>query len=112
MILPKGIDPCPIKEAIIEIRFESVLPPDAVFGVVYNELKDIYKTPEPLPIMQLPASVRDQDKNLHFQPYYRIKRDNFLLQIGPQMLSLAVTAYSTWVEFLGEKPDPVTERVE
>ena len=37
MKIPKRINPCPIIEAIVEIRFEANIPPDAVFGVIYNE---------------------------------------------------------------------------
>ncbi len=106
MTLPKIINPCPIKEATVEIRFESALPPDAIFGVVYNELKDSYKDSQALPILQIPELVRINDPNLAFQPHYRIKKDDFLLQIGPKMISLSVTeVYPTWEEYLKEMLD-------
>jgi len=37
--LPKSIETCPIIEAIFEIRFESTVPGDAIFGIIYNEFK-------------------------------------------------------------------------
>lgn len=51
MELPKKIDPCPIVDAIIEIRFSTNIHPSAVFGVIYNEFKDKYPTVEKLPIL-------------------------------------------------------------
>jgi uncharacterized protein (TIGR04255 family) len=103
MVLPKRIEPCPIKEAIVEIRFETALPGEAVFGVVYNSIKDRYKELEKLPILQLPEVVRMNDPNLVHQPHYRLKKDNFLIQIGPQILSVVVVEpYPGWETFLGE----------
>lgn len=103
MKLPKRIDPCPIQEAVIEVRFESSLPPDAIFGVVYNGLKDTYSESQSLPILQIPQAVRDRDPNLTFQAHYRIKKDDYLLQVGPKMISLAISEkYPTWEEYLKE----------
>ena len=104
MNLPKQINPCPIYEAVVEIRFNSSLPSDAVFGVVYNQLKDSYQNNEQLPILQIPELVRNNDPNLKFQPYYKLKRDNYVIQIGPHVLSLSVTdnSYTTWEDYFSE----------
>jgi len=101
--LPKQITPCPIKEAVVEIRFESALPADATFGVVYNTLKNPYSQIEKLPILQIPEILRTNDPDLTYQPYYKLKRENYLLQIGPRTLSLAVVEpYPGWIAFLPE----------
>ena len=71
MRLPKALDPSPIKEAVVEIRFETPLPSEAVFGVVYNAIHDGYPELEKLPILQVPEAVRAADPNLMFQPHYR-----------------------------------------
>jgi uncharacterized protein (TIGR04255 family) len=100
MKIPKRINPCPIIEAIVEIRFESGMPPDAVFGVLYNEFKSAYKKVEKLPILQLPEIVRAKDINLRFQPHYKLIQDDFLLQIGPSVLSIVnVNEYVGWNNF-------------
>jgi len=100
MKIPKRINPCPIIEAIVEIRFESEMPPDAVFGILYNEFKSEYRTVEKLPILQLPEIVRSKDINLRFQPHYKLIHDDFLLQIGPDVLSLVnVNEYVGWDNF-------------
>ncbi len=98
--LPLSINPCPIIEAIFEIRFESSLPGDAIFGIVYNQFKDEFQNVEQLPILQLPAAIRSQDPNLKFSPHYKIKKDNFIIQIGPNVFSLTnVKEYCGWKVF-------------
>ena len=98
--LPIKIDPCPIIEAIFEIRFESSLPGDAIFGIIYNQFKDEFQSVEQLPILQLPAAIRAQDPNLKFSPHYKIKKDNFIIQIGPNVFSLTnVKEYCGWERF-------------
>lgn len=103
---PLQIDPCPIREAVAEIRFETKIPPDAVFGVVYNELSNLYGVLEPLPIIQIPEAVRSMDQNLIFQPHYRMRRQNFVTQVGPRVFSVAMMQpYSKWETFLKEIRD-------
>lgn len=98
--LPLTINPCPIIEAIFEIRFDSSLPGDAIFGVVYNQFKDEFQDVEQLPVLQLPAAIRAQDPNLKFTPHYKIKKDNFIIQIGPNVFSLTnLKEYCGWEIF-------------
>jgi uncharacterized protein (TIGR04255 family) len=104
MTLPKQITPCPINQAVVGIRFNSSLPPDAVFGVVYNKLKDLYKSAEQLPILQIPEAVRNNDNSLLYQPHYKLTREHFAFQVGPKVISLAITdqKYTTWESFYEE----------
>lgn len=88
MELPRKIDPCPIVDAIIEIRFSTNIHPSAVFGVIYNEFKDKYPTVEKLPILDIPEQIREKDINLIFKPYYTLKNGNNLIQVGPRVLSI------------------------
>lgn len=103
MQLPKKISPCPIEEVVVEIRFESSLPHEAVFGVIYNALSKSYPNLEPLPILQIPEYIRAQDPNLIFQPHHRLHRDNYSVQIGPKVLSVVVgREYPGWNAFKSE----------
>lgn len=103
MRLPKRIKPCPIKEAIIEIRFDTNLPSEAVFGVVYNELKDRYSNLEKLPILQLPEVVRNSDSNLTYLPHYKLTKHPFTLQLGSKVVSLSISEpYSEWDDLVKE----------
>lgn len=99
--LPKKISPCPITEAIVELRFESDTPNDAVFGIVYQTFKTDYPVSEELPILQIPEIIRKQDKASHYRPYYKLtNNDGFLFQVGPKVLSLiSIAPYAGWEEF-------------
>jgi len=99
--LPKRIEPCPILEAIVELRFTSSFPHDAIFGIIYKEFKDVYPHVEALPILQLPEIVREKDPTLLYKPYYKLtKNDGFLFQVGARVISLIRLApYSGWSEF-------------
>lgn len=100
MKIPKKINPCPIIEAIVEIRFNSDMPSDAIFGVIYSEFKNEYPKFENLPILQLPETVRMKDLNLKFQPHYKLIHDNYILQIGPNVISVVNTNdYVGWDNF-------------
>lgn len=108
--LPSKIFPCPIKEAVFEMRFASDLPEDAVFGVVYSKFCDEYGHVEQLPILQLPQVVRTQDPNLIYSPYYRLRNKNTIIQIGPKIFSLAnVDKYIGWDLFFKIIEDTYTK---
>lgn len=40
--------------------------------------KDEFQQVEQLPVLQLPAAIRNHDSNLKFTPHYKIKKDNFI----------------------------------
>ncbi len=103
MNLPNNINPNPLQEAAVEIRFDSSLPPDAVFGVVYSSLRETYPEVENLPILQIPEAIRNRDENLIFQPHHKLKKENFVAQVGPRVFSLSMTPpLTSWSEFLPE----------
>lgn len=99
--LPTKISPAPLAEAIFEIRFKSNFPADAIFGVIYNEFKEEYPGKvEQLSVLQLPAEIRANDPNLKYAPYYSIKHNNLVLQIGPRAISInVVDNYPGWTSF-------------
>jgi uncharacterized protein (TIGR04255 family) len=99
--LPKKITPCPIVEAVVEIRFVPSVPQDAVFGIIYSAFKNNFPgKPEDLPILQMPAALRNSDQNLIYQPHYRLSDDKFLFQIGPQAISfICREEYIGWATF-------------
>ncbi len=100
MKLPKVIEPCPIVDALFEIRFIPKTHPNAVFGMVYNVLQEDFPEVKNLPILQLPEAVRTTDPNLKFKPHYRISNQNFVTQIGPDVLTISsFPAYVGWGNF-------------
>jgi uncharacterized protein (TIGR04255 family) len=98
--LPKRIDPCPIVEAVVEVRFSSLLPSEAIFGVAYSKVGSDFEKAEKLPILQVPEAIRSQDENLRYQGYYSLHRENLSLKIGPRVLTFSnVEPYSGWESF-------------
>jgi uncharacterized protein (TIGR04255 family) len=113
VILPKKIDPCPILQAIVELRFDSEFPHDAIFGIIYKEFKDDYPKVEELPILQLPEAVRSRDQNLRYKPFYKLSKDKtFLFQVGARVISLiSLKPYAGWEKFF-EKLHDILKRMD
>lgn len=95
--VPKKISPCSIAEAVVELRFDSDLPADAILGVLFNKFKEKYPQFSKLPVLELPSFFRDNDENFKFSPYYRMTNNDFIFQIGPRCFSLACPKeYKGW----------------
>lgn len=95
--IPKRITPCPIAEAIVELRFDSSLTTEVILAVAFNEIKEKFSKIVRLPIMELPAFVRDTDQNLKFSPHYQLANDDYIIQIGPKCFSITCPKdYKGW----------------
>lgn len=106
MKLPKKITPCPIVDCLVELRFTSNMPADAIFGIVYNAIKTNFPNYESLPILQLPEPVRRNDPNLKYKPYYKMSNNNIVLHIGPDVMSISsFPDYLGWDSFKNEITD-------
>lgn len=101
--LPTRLNLCPIIESVFEIRFDSALDANIIFALIYGKLKDDFPTVEPLPLSELPASMRDADPNLKYQPAYKLHYkddENVVLQICAKALGFSFTPnYCGWNEF-------------
>jgi uncharacterized protein (TIGR04255 family) len=99
--IPKKIDPCPIVNAVIELRFTSVFPSETILGIVYNKIKEEFKSGvENLPILQLPEKIRISDPKLIYAPWYKMRQGNFVIQLGPKVLSFVnENDYIGWSSF-------------
>jgi uncharacterized protein (TIGR04255 family) len=97
MKLPKSISPCPIRDAVCAVQFESQIPADAVFGIAYQALRKDFPQVGQLPILSLPPEVRASSKELTFQPHYRLSNESFNVLVGPQVISVGVRgSYPGW----------------
>ena len=101
--IPVRIDPCPLIEVIVDLRFVSAVPSEAVFGVIYNRFRKRFgEGVEKLPVLQLPEQIRAHDPNLRYQPCYRLRDGDFVMQIGPQLISFVnLNQYVGWDAFYG-----------
>lgn len=96
MRTPKRLARNPIVDAVAEIRFTSKIPNDAIIGLVYSTLQNTFGTPESLPILQLPAALREKDPNLRYQACYKFTKPGNVLLIGPYNVALSTYPYSDW----------------
>lgn len=100
MKLPKQISPCPIIDALVDIRFSTTINENAVFGIIYRVLQEDYPKVDPLPILQIPEFVRSKDPNLKHKPHYKISNRDYVIQIGPDVLVIgSFPKYVGWNAF-------------
>lgn len=101
MKLPIRLEKCPLIDCIIEVRFDTNIVSSAVFGLIYNQIKDDYPgTVNNLPISQLPEAIRMNDPNLKYKPLYRIEGEKTVIQIGSDVINLSSKMpYIGWEEF-------------
>ncbi|MFN8358608.1 MAG: TIGR04255 family protein [Candidatus Kapaibacterium sp.] len=99
--LPDSINPCPITEAIIEIRFETDTPSSVIAGRIYGLLLEFgFETTEVLPTAYMPEEFRKQIGDFKYLPHQKVFGDGFIYQVGPQMFSFsAVGDYPGWEIF-------------
>jgi len=103
--LPIELGVIPIVELVVEIRFSALIEPEGILGMVLNLLreKNVATNVEKLPITQLPPQIINMDKNLHYQPWYRLKTQSatYIVAIGPKVLTLHMPGkdYKTWGAF-------------
>ena len=93
-----------IVEALCQIQFESDDLPEVVIGRATDFWVKSGYVAEPLPIADIPASIRRADPNLRFQPTIQLreKQGPNLIRIGEQAISFHVAGegkYPGWNEF-------------
>ena len=80
--LPIKISPCPIIEVTVELKFSSSLPKGAIFGILYNAVKDKFPKVEKLPAAMLPNEIIENDANLKYKALYKLTDGKFTVQVG------------------------------
>ncbi len=96
---PTKITPDPIIDAVVELRFNSSVPEDAVLGMLFSQIKSKYKEFKKLPVADLPREFRINDPNLQFNPHYQCEVGQYKLSVGPKVVSLTNPGkYAGWKE--------------
>jgi uncharacterized protein (TIGR04255 family) len=104
--LPKKLNKDLILSAVFELRFSPKIPPEAVYGMVYQVVACKYPRLRSirLPITQLPEVVRNSDPNLVFQPYNILEIDTRGIGIGPKVINFSVKkpyiGWEQWSSFI------------
>src|SRR5687768_15656558 len=96
--LPVKITPCPIVEAVLEIRFVTARPWSTLPGLLYAKFSEKYPTTRDLPLAKVPEQIREQESNLKHQPLIQYIGRDFSIQLGPRVISLCTKpdAYPGW----------------
>lgn len=95
--LPARITPCPILEAVMEIRFVTGVDWALLPGLLYTQIKDRYPRSEKLPIAEMPEEFFRNDPVLTYSPRMRFVGDGFVVQFGPRVVSLLTRGeYPGW----------------
>lgn len=86
--VPVRITPCPIVEAVFEIRFVSGEQWATMPGLLYGQIRERYREQVRLPLLEVPEQIRAQDPALMHLPLIQFKGENFIVQLGPRVVSL------------------------
>ena len=97
---PDSLNKPPLIEMIVEIRFTSSLPDEALFGLYYPIIKKSFPDYKSLPILNIPLAARTSDPVLTHQPHYSFFGDNELsLLIGPRVLTFRYDRFRDGKEY-------------
>src|SRR6266540_2695653 len=109
--LPKKIDPCPIVEAILELRFVTSESWRTLPGLLFANIRDRYPEQKDLPLAQLPEEIRRREPAFTYQPLVQFLGRDFLIQFGPRVVSLVTkpNQYPGWAAIEKEMTWLLTE---
>ena len=94
---PTKMTPDPIIDAVVELRYESDVPPDAILGMLFAQVKSKFSDFNKLPITAIPEDIRVNDPSFQFSPHYQSQSGSFKLNVGPRVISLSNTGqYVGW----------------
>jgi uncharacterized protein (TIGR04255 family) len=96
--LPIKIDPCPIAEAILEIRFVTSESWPTLPGLLFGRIRERYPEQKGLPLAELPEEIRRHQPAFAYQPLIQFLGRDFLIQFGPRVVSLVTKSkeYPGW----------------
>ncbi len=89
MDYPKEISPCPIIDAICEIRFETEMSALQIYAWMYNSFKESMPDTQALPITNIPEDLRYKDPEFYFIPQYRFSNEDFVVQTGAKSIHIS-----------------------
>ena len=106
----KKLNPVPIIEAVIEIRFDSALSSSTVIDNLRLEFGKEYVVKD-LPLREIPETIRDNDPQFRYLPVIQLIKDGLIVQIGGRVISIVNKgAYIGWTS-LKEKVQLMIEKL-
>lgn len=95
--LPSHITPCPILEAVMEIRFVTGHDWALLPGLLFTLIREHYPIMEKLPIASMPEDILRNDPGFTYAPRMRFIGEKFVVQFGPRVVSLLTKGeYPGW----------------
>ncbi len=96
--LPLRIDPCPIVEAVLEVRFITSESWRTLPGLLFTRIRERYPEQKELPLAQFPDEIRRGEPAFTYQPLVQFLSRHFLIQFGPRVVSLVTkpNQYPGW----------------
>lgn len=95
--LPFRISPCPILEAILELRFVTTEDWSVLPGLLYARVRERYPEKRNLPLADVPGKIRAVEPALVHKPLVQFSSDRFIVQLGPRVVSLLTKGeYPGW----------------
>lgn len=86
--LPLKISPCPIVEAVVEIRFVSTESWRNMPGMLHPRIRSHYPESKELPLASMPDDMRTKDPSFTWEPLLQYGGSAFSIQFGPRVISL------------------------
>src|SRR5207249_12089967 len=86
--LPIKIDPCPIAEAILEIRFVTSESWPTLPGLLFAKIRERYPEQKDWPRAQLPDEIRRREHAFTYQPLIQFHSRDLLIQSDPRVVIL------------------------
>lgn len=85
-------------DTLIEVRFTTEVPHEAIFGLIYSSLRDKYsKVSNSLPI---PREILNQDQSFKYTVTQKMFNDTLSLGVGASVITFSCSSeYITWKEF-------------
>lgn len=96
--LPIKIDPCPVVEAILELRFITSESWRTLPGLLFAHIRERYPEQKDLPLAQFAEEIRRHEPAFTYQPLVQFLSRDFLIQFGPRVVSLVTkpNQYPGW----------------
>jgi uncharacterized protein (TIGR04255 family) len=98
--LPAEVSPDSILEALLEIRYETQVLPEIVYGRIVDNSNWEDFAQSTLPAYAFPAELRQIDPDLRYAPVLQLGSGIKSLRIGPSVLSFHIrNPYPGWTSF-------------
>ena len=96
--LPIKIDPCPIVEAVLELRFITSESWRTLPGLLFAHIRERYPEQKDLPLARFDEEIRRLDPAFTYQPLIQFLSRDFLIQFGPRVVGLVTkpNQYPGW----------------